>query len=80
VRRFTPLFALDDEGVKLLAAPYASMAEARIEPMSAAVKGGKNENKSGAAQKILPGEGAAAQSPQFSQSAISALGLRGAVL
>jgi predicted transglutaminase-like cysteine proteinase len=80
VRRFTPLFALDDEGVKLLAAPYASTAEARIEPMSEAVKGGKNENKSGAAQKILPGEEAAGQSPQFSQSAISALGLRGAVL
>ena len=80
VRRFTPLFALDDEGVKLLAAPYASMAEARIEPMSEVVNGGKNENKSGAVQKFLPGAEAAEQMPQFSQSAISALGLRGSVL
>jgi predicted transglutaminase-like cysteine proteinase len=39
VRRFTPLFALDDQGVKLLAVPYAS----RIEPMSEVVKGGKGD-------------------------------------
>jgi len=80
VRRFTPLFALDDEGVKLLAAPYASMAEARIEPMSEVVNGGKNENKSGAVLKFLPGAETAEQMPQFSQSGVSALGLRGSVL
>jgi len=38
VRRFTPLFALDDQGVKLLAVPYASRAEP-IESMSDALKG-----------------------------------------
>src|SRR5262249_20222563 len=38
VRRFTPLFALDDQGVKLLAVPYASRVEP-IESMSDAVKG-----------------------------------------
>jgi predicted transglutaminase-like cysteine proteinase len=43
VRRFTPLFALDDQGVKLLAVPYASRIEPRIEPMSEVVKGGKGE-------------------------------------
>jgi len=43
VRRFTPLFALDDQGVKLLAVPYASRIEPRIEPMSEAVKGGKGD-------------------------------------
>ena len=43
VRRFTPLFALDDQGVKLLAVPYASRVEPRIEPMSEAVKGGKGD-------------------------------------
>jgi hypothetical protein len=80
VRRFTPLFALDDEGVKLLAAPYASVAEARIEPMSEVVNGGKNENKSGAVQKFLPGAETAEQMPQSTQSAIGALGLRGSVL
>ena len=38
VRRFTPLLALDDQGVKLLAVPYASRVEP-IESMSDAVKG-----------------------------------------
>jgi predicted transglutaminase-like cysteine proteinase len=71
VRRFIPLFALDDEGVKLLAAPYASRVEAPIEPMSEVVKGG---SKSSTVQ------GAAEQSPQPAQGDISALGLRGAVL
>ena len=51
VRRFTPLFALDDQGVKLLAAPYASRIEPRIEPMSEAVKGGKGDQ----AQQSSPG-------------------------
>ena len=71
VRRFTPLFALDDEGVKLLAAPYASRIEARIEPMSEVVKGGSNSSAV---------QGAAEQPPQPAQGDISALGLRGAVL
>lgn len=39
VRRFTPLFALDDQGVKLLAVPYASRIEPKIEPMSESVQG-----------------------------------------
>jgi predicted transglutaminase-like cysteine proteinase len=40
VRRFTSLFALDDQGVKLLAVPYAAkLDEPKIEPMSEAVKG-----------------------------------------
>ena len=71
VRRFTPLFALDDEGVKLLAAPYTSMVEARIEPMSEVVKGGS---------KISAVQGAVEQSPQPAQGDIGMLGLRGAVL
>ena len=48
--------------------------------MSEAVKTGKNENKSGALQKIHPGGEAAGQTLQSSQSGISALGMRGAVL
>src|SRR4029079_18889398 len=43
VRRFTPLFALDDQGVKLLLVPYASRVDPKIEPMSEAVKGGKGD-------------------------------------
>ena len=46
VRRFTPLFALDDQGVKLLAVPYASRIEPKIEPMSEVVKGGKGDHGS----------------------------------
>lgn len=62
VRRFTPLFALDDQGVKLLAAPYAERVEPKIEPMSEVVTGGN--------QRPLPaGEGS-------SPSGVSALGLR----
>lgn len=68
VRRFTPLFALDDQGVKLLAIPYASRSEPKIEPMSEAVKGGS--------QKVLPvGEDAEA-----STSGVSPLGLRPSIL
>ena len=54
--------------------------------MSEAVNGGKNEykseskSKSGALQKLLPIGEAADQTSQFSQSGISALGLRGVVL
>jgi predicted transglutaminase-like cysteine proteinase len=47
VRRFTALFALDDQGVKLLAVPYASRVEPKIEPMSEAVKGGKQKLPAG---------------------------------
>ena len=71
VRRFTPLFALDDQGVKLLAVPYASRMEPRIEPMSEVVKGGK--------QKFPPGD-EAAEAVQSSQSGIDALGLRPSIL
>ena len=84
MRRITPLFALDDQGVKLLAVPYASRIEPKIEPkiepMSEAVKGGKMENKSGAVRKSLSGGEAADQTPKSSQSGISAVGLRGAIL
>jgi len=68
VRRFTPLFALDDQGVKLLAVAYAAQSEPNIQPMSEAVKVGK--------QRTLLG-GEAASEPQPSTSA---LGLRGSVL
>jgi hypothetical protein len=69
VHRFTPLFALDDQGVKLLAVPYAS----RIEPtesMSEAVKS-KNESKNESkAAKTLPGD------ESTGEPAASTLGLR----
>ena len=70
VRRFTPLFALDDEGVKLLAMPYAARNEPKIEPMSEVVKGGK---------QLLP-RGKAADEVQSSQNGINALGLRPSIL
>jgi predicted transglutaminase-like cysteine proteinase len=70
VRRFTPLFALDDQGVKLLAVPYAARSEPKIQPMSEAVKVGE--------QRTLLG-GEAASEPQPAPST-SALGLRGSVL
>jgi predicted transglutaminase-like cysteine proteinase len=66
VRRFTPLFALDDQGVKLLAAPYASrVTEPRIEPMSEAVKG---------TQKVLAVE------TETAAPNIGTLGLRPSIL
>ena len=68
VRRFTPLFALDDQGVKLLAVPYAQRAEPKIEPMSKAVKGGE--------QRSLPAGEDNASSP----SGVGALGLRPSIL
>jgi predicted transglutaminase-like cysteine proteinase len=71
VRRFTPLFALDDQGVNLLAVPYATRVEPNIEPMSEVVRVGK--------QKFLPGAEAADQL-QPAQSGISALGLRPSIL
>lgn len=56
VRRFTPLFALDDQGVKLLAVPYAERFEPKIEPMSEAVKGGKRTSQpTGEDAGSLPG-------------------------
>jgi predicted transglutaminase-like cysteine proteinase len=64
VRRFTPLFALDDQGVKLLAAPYAERAEPRIDPMSEVVSGGN--------PRPLP----AGEDAGSSSSGVSALGLR----
>ena len=38
VRQFAPLFALDDQGVKLLAVPYAARMPSKIAPMSEVVK------------------------------------------
>jgi predicted transglutaminase-like cysteine proteinase len=68
VRRFTALFALDDQGVKLLAVPYASRVEPKIESMSEAVKGSnvqrKNDNDNA---QPAPGD-------------ITALGLRPSIL
>lgn len=68
VRRFTPLFALDDQGVKLLAVPYAERVEPKIEPMSEVVSGGK--------QRPLP----AGEDADSSPSGVSALGLRPSIL
>jgi predicted transglutaminase-like cysteine proteinase len=69
VRRFTPLFALNDEGVKLLAMPYAAGAEPAIEPMSKVVKGGK--------QRPLP----SGETPDgISKGGVSALGLRSSIM
>jgi predicted transglutaminase-like cysteine proteinase len=71
VRRFTPLFALDDEGVKLLAVPYATRIEPKIEPMIEVVKGSQ--------QKLLARDEAPAK-VQPSPGGISALGLRPSIL
>jgi predicted transglutaminase-like cysteine proteinase len=68
VRRFTPLFALDDKGVKLLAIPYASRSESKIEPMSEVVKGGN--------QRSPP----ANEDAVSTTSGVSALGLRPSIL
>jgi len=70
VRRFTPLFALDDQGVKLLAVPYAEPSERKIEPMNEAVKVGE--------QNTLR-RGEAVNDPQPALN-VSPLGLRGSVL
>ena len=57
VRRITPLFALDDQGVKLLAVPYASRIEPKIEPkiepMSEAVKEQDGKQERGGAEIAL---------------------------
>jgi predicted transglutaminase-like cysteine proteinase len=69
VRRFSPLFALDDQGVKLLALPYAARSEP-IEPISDAVKASRQGT-------LLGGE--AVSAPQLAPNT-SGLGLRGSVL
>jgi predicted transglutaminase-like cysteine proteinase len=88
VQRFTPLFALDDQGVKLLAAPYASRGESRAEPrielMSEAVKGkSAASNSARTARKVLPGDDTA-EAPSFGsldlRPSLSTLGLRSSVL
>ena len=64
---------------------WTSRVESRIEPMSEAVNGGKNENKAKARKQeqvrsvaeIPPDAKAADQTSQCSHSGISALGLRG---
>jgi predicted transglutaminase-like cysteine proteinase len=82
VHRFTPLFALDDQGVKLLAVPYASRVEP-TESMSQAVKGKnepKNERK---AAKALPGDesaGEPAASTLGLRPSLSTLGLRPSIM
>lgn len=72
VRRFTPLFALDEEGVKLLAVPYAARSETRIESMSEAVKG-KAETKAEPAE--TPSASALGLRPSLSE-----FGLRPSIL
>jgi predicted transglutaminase-like cysteine proteinase len=62
VHRFTPLLALDDHGVKLLAAPYTS----RTEPTSEAVR---------SIDQKPPASAETAQK-QFLQDGIGSLGLR----
>jgi hypothetical protein len=71
VHRFTPLFALDDQGVRLLAMPYAGRSAPKIEPISEMAKSDE--------QKLLPGRDGAEQM-QSSQNGISALGLRPSIL
>ena len=66
VHRFTPLLALDDQGLRLLVAPYAS----RTEPMREAVK---------SASQKLPASAETAQK-QYLQNDIGALGLRPSIL
>ena len=65
VRQFTPLFALDDQGVKRLASPHV----AEIQPMSEVVKTGK--------QKFIPGS---EEAQEASSREIDSVGLRGSVL
>jgi predicted transglutaminase-like cysteine proteinase len=67
IHRFTPLLALDDQGVKLLAAAYAS---GTTEPMSEAVT---------SIDQKLPA-GAETAQKQSLQNGISALGLRPSIL
>ena len=66
VRQFAPLFALDEQGVKLLAVPYASKAPPKIAPMSEAVKADR--------QILVPGGNAAEQSPALSRDGVTGIG------
>ena len=68
VRQFTPLFALDDQGVKLVAAPYA----AKIQPMSEVVKTG--------VQKFVPGGESARPTQEASKREVTGFRLRGSIL
>jgi len=70
VRRFAPLLALDDQGVKLLAVPYAERAEPVIEPMREAVKVSR--------QKLPFDEEIAGTTPPA--PSINTLGLRPSIL
>lgn len=68
VRRFTPLFALDDQGVKLLAMPYAAArVEPAIQPMSEVIKD--------SSQKAPP-----SGTDGISKSGASGLGLRSSIM
>jgi predicted transglutaminase-like cysteine proteinase len=66
VHRFTPLFALDDQGVKLLIAPYASRTEPKIEAVMSA-------------DQKLPASAETVQM-QSVKNGIGALGLRPSIL
>ena len=68
VRQFTPLFALDDQGVKLVAVPYA----AKIQPMSEVVKSG--------VQKFVPGGESAGPTQEASKREVTGFRLRGSIL
>jgi predicted transglutaminase-like cysteine proteinase len=66
VRQFVPLFALDDQGVKLLAVPYAAKAPPKITPMSEVVKADR--------QIFVPGGNAAEHSPAPSRDGVTGMG------
>jgi predicted transglutaminase-like cysteine proteinase len=66
VRQFAPLFALDEQGVKLLAVPYAAKAPSKITPMSEVVKADR--------QIFVPGGNAAEQLPASSRDGVSGTG------
>ena len=66
VRQFAPLFALDEQGVKLLAVPYAAKAPPKITPMSEVVKADR--------QIFVPGGNAAEQSPAPSRDGVTGIG------
>ena len=66
VRQFAPLFALDDQGVKLLAVPYAARMPSKITPMSEVVKNDR--------QIFVPGGNAAEHSPAPSRDGVTGIG------
>lgn len=71
VRRFTPLFALDEGGVKLLTVRYASRMDPTAEPM--------REDMKGASQKRPPDQEPPEQT-QSSHGGITTIGLRPSIL